>query len=442
MTRYPAIAHGYMVIVRPDGGYIFTCEERDGIKRALSQCEILNTQAAAILEHCTGSHTVGDICALLEKEFEDTPLDLLSQVESFLEDAFQKGYITYSDSPVTMGGLLHGSITYYTPSQVLLETTTACNLKCGHCLLSAGDPSPDELETSQLISLLETLHALGVRRLNLSGGEVLTRKGWEILIDFCEKRFYTGLLTNGALIMEETAEKMTRLEEVHISLYGSDAETHERISQVKGSFERTVKGMRLLTERGIYVGASVLMAPFNTHQLEDMIILAISLGCKIVRVGIICPVGRAQDKDWEMTEDQREKLNAEMSCIKEKYKEIEIKWEEEKEEGESEHRCGAGFTRWVVTSNGDVYPCGILRISIGNLTRDNPVDILKSPSVQFLQELETPHREMCGNCQWFYVCEECHGQALAHWTRVEKCEWVKQFEKAPESLRRVIMNKK
>jgi len=222
-------------------------------------------------------------------------------------------------------------------------------------------------------------------------------------------------------------------------LYGRDAETHEKITGVPGSFERAVKGITLLTERDMYVGASVLMVPFNLHQLEDMVKLAISLKCKIMRVGIISPVGRAYTGEWELTEEQKALLDTKMSELKEKYKdEITVQWEEEPGK---EHRCGAGYTRWVVISNGDVYPCAIFRVPIGNLKRDDPVDILNLPAVQFLQELKAPHDALCGDCHYLYACGECHGQAFAHYFKVDHCGWAQQFEKAPEPFKSAIWNK-
>jgi len=421
----------------PDGGFIFPYEEQKGVKRALPRCETLNVQACAILEKCAGSHAVEEIVCILEKEFEDTPPDLFSQVETLLDKAFQKGYIVFSDEPTKMEGLLQGSIHYYTPTHILLETTTNCNLKCGHCLLSAGEPLTDELTVPQMLSLLERLSEIGVKRLNLSGGEVLTKEGWYNLADFCTKRFSCSLLTNGVLMTENTADKLECCQEIYISLYGVDAETHERISQVRGSFERALRGMKLLTERGVYVGASVLMVPFNLVQLEDMVKKALSAKCKIVRVGIVSPVGRAADKQWELTEAEQKWLDTAMSELQQKYKdEIDIQWEEEKPR--EEHRCGAGFTRWVIASNGDVYPCAVFRVPIGNLIRNDPVDICKSDAVVFLRELEAPHKDLCGECQWFYRCKECHGEALLHYRKVDHCGWAKQFEKASEPLKSVV----
>lgn len=441
---YPVIVEGYGVFITPVGGYIFPYEVYEGVKRPLPQCKSLNVQACAILEYCTGSHTVEEICSILEKKFEETPSDLSSQVASFLGDVLEKGYIQYSDTPKEEG-FIQGSIDYYTPSQILVETTSCCNLMCGHCYMCAGQPLSDELSSEQFIPLLERLFHMGVNLLDLSGGEILTKKGWDSLADFCDKRGSPRILSNGTLITEERAGKIARYG-VSIGLYGKDADTHEKITGVKGSFRNTIKGITLLVEGGASVVASILMVPFNMHQLEDIVQLAISLKCSHIQVGVICPVGRARNKQWELSEYERDVLDKRMKELKQNYKEIDIRWEEEKEKGErgekgGMHTCGAGFVRWVIASNGDVFPCATFRVSIGNLTQKDPVDICKSDAVTFLQRLGAPHTEMCGDCQYLYACWECHAQAFAHFLDVDNCKWANQFENAPEPFKRAVWEK-
>ena len=420
--------------MEPDGGYLFSYEESHGIKRALTPCEDLNANACAILEYCTGSKTLEEIVALLKETIEGAPPDLLDEVESFLDKASQKGYIYYSDTPTQMKGILQGSTTHYTPSRVLLETTTKCNLKCGHCLLSAGECRPDELTTDELISILETFYRIGVKRVVLSGGEILTKNKWKDLVYFCTQRFHTSLFTNGTMIGEREADALHSLREVHISLYGSTAETHERISEVKGSFEQTLKGITALTQKGIYVGISVLMVPFNVHQLEDIVKIALSLKCSIVRIGVTFSLGRARNKKWDLTESQKEYLGKTMENLQKMYG-LDIRWEEEIKRGD---KCGAGYSRWAVTSTGDVYPCSVFRLKIGNLKKEDPSTILSSPAVKFLQELEPPHKGLCGDCEYLYVCRECHGHALTHSHHVDACRWITQFEHAPEPLKGAV----
>lgn len=438
MYNYPVIAEGYGVFITPDGGQIFKYKD-DGVKRFAKHCKTLNVQAAAILEQCTGCNTVPVILDILRKKFEDIPPDLSTQVRTFLDAAFQNGYIQYSDTKERKG-FIKGSVDYYIPSSVLFEITTNCNLKCEHCLLAAGEPLDDELSTSQIISALERLFRLGVSTMDISGGEMLTRKGWEKIIEFCKGKTTLSILTNGTLITEEIADTLVNCDRVSISLYGADAETHDKVTGEKGSFEKVLRGAALLTKRGVEVRAAVLMFPFNMYQLKDIVKRAISIGCKTVQVGIICSVGRAQNKHWELSEKERAWLGEMMNELKKMHKDIEIRWEEEHVEKE-EHKCGAGFTRWEITSNGDIYPCATIRISLGNVIEEDLTNICKSPAVKFFQELLTPHKALCGDCKYLYVCEGCHGEAFAHFFRVDNCPWAEQFERAPPSFKKAIHEK-
>ena len=440
-NKYPAIACGYCVFITPEGGHISLYEENNGLKRALSPCDDLNVQACAILQQCTGCNTVVEICEILEKTFEDVPPDLFDQVKTFLDKAFQKGYITYGDTPVEGEGLIKGSLDYYVPSQVLLETTTGCNLECGHCYLSAGEPLPDELPVSEFIPILEKLYTMGVKRVHLSGGEILTKKGWDILADFCKNRFSSSILSNGILITDDIADRLSEYSNIHISLYGKDAETHEKISNVKGSFERAVTGITLLAERGAAVSASVIVVPYNIHQVKDIVALAVSLKCTAVQFGAVCPVGRARDRFWELTEEQMDWLRTEINALSKKYKEIDIRWEEELQ-SQIDHRCRAGSALWVITANGDVYPCEVLRIPVGNVTKDDLEDLCRFPAMKFLQEVQTPHDAMCGDCLLLHACEGCHGHAFALHSGVDHCKWAEQFDEAPEPFKSIIKHKK
>ncbi|MGD2249356.1 MAG: PqqD family peptide modification chaperone [Candidatus Methanofastidiosia archaeon] len=439
-TQYPVIAPGYGAFITPDGGFIFTYKDINGVKSPQPQCKGLNVQACAIIELCTGCNTVKEIVGILDKKFEDTPPDLVSQVTSFLDDIYQEGYIHLSSAPVSIKGLLQGTTEYHIPYQVLLETTTGCNLKCGHCLLSAGNPLKDELSADQFLPILKRFFDMGVKRVELSGGEILTKKRWDKLAEFCKNRFISHVLTNGCLITEETVHTLSWCREIYISVYGSTAQTHEKVTGVKGSFEQVVTGISLLAKKGFYVGVSVIVTPFTLHQFEDIVQLAISLQCKIVRVGIVSPLGRAYDKHWELTLPEKDILDKKIEELKQKYTgKIDIQWEEEESEGNQ--KCGAGVSRWVVTSNGDVYPCGIFRIPIGNVAREDPLHICVSPAVKFLEKLRPPDKQLCGDCTYFFACKQCHGQAFIYFLKVNHCGWAEQFEKAPEPFKSAIWEK-
>jgi radical SAM protein with 4Fe4S-binding SPASM domain len=433
---YPVIAKGYGVFIQPEKGYFFSYKEN---KKESTRLEILNVQACAILEQCTGSNTVKDIVDILTDQFEDTPPDLLLQVTSFLDETAEKGYLVFSDHPEAQHGIIQGSITYSSPFRVLMEVTTKCNLACGHCLLSAGQQHSDELTASQFLTILERLFNMGVKQVTLSGGEILVKEGWGTLVDFCTERFQCTLLTNGVLITEEIANKLSSCQEIHASLYGTNPEMYEHVSGVKGSYKRALKGIRMLTERNANVGLSTPITPLNLSQVEDLVTLAISLKCRKARVGTVIPIGRAENDEWELTPLQKVNLDIKVKELQEKYEDkIGVEWGDDVEKG---HSCGAGYYRWTITANGDVYPCVLFRTPIGNVLDEDPVKICTSPVVEFLKTIEVPHRELCGECPLLYTCESCHGQAYAHYQAVDHCLWADQFREAPEPLRSVFFEK-
>jgi len=89
------------------------------------------------------------------------------------------------------------------PLFVIWEITGLCNLRCEHCLSSAGDPLPNELSTEEAMRLLDYLETMKVFNINLSGGEPLMRPDIFDIIDYAsQKKFSIDLLTNGALVVD------------------------------------------------------------------------------------------------------------------------------------------------------------------------------------------------------------------------------------------------
>ena len=75
--------------------------------------------------------------------------------------------------------------------------------------------------------------------------------------------------------------------------------------------------------------------------------------------------------------------------------------------------CLAGSGVCFVSHKGEVYPCGYLPISAGNIRRQAFKDIWETAPV--FQELRDPDRlrGKCGRCQFRFVCEGCRARAFA-----------------------------
>ncbi len=134
------------------------------------------------------------------------------------------------------------------PNHVSLDITRRCNLRCQMCFYYGGegrnDPRLQELSGQEIISLV--VNRLEGADYDLTGGEPLVRPDLvEILTAIRGRKAACSVTTNGTLMTPDLARRIVEdelLTGVHFSLHGLK-ETHEGITRVKNSFDRTLKGI-------------------------------------------------------------------------------------------------------------------------------------------------------------------------------------------------------
>ena len=164
-----------------------------------------------------------------------------------------------------------------TPVEVSLEVTRRCPLECQHCYnnLAMGDLTARnrELSKEEYASILTELADMGVIWLLFTGGEIFARKDFlEIYTMAKEKGFLITLFTNGILINEKIADYLVEYPPfaIEITLYGRTKETYEALTQMPGSFDRCMRGIRLLRERGLPLKLKTVGTKVNRHEVIGM----------------------------------------------------------------------------------------------------------------------------------------------------------------------------
>jgi len=157
---------------------------------------------------------------------------------------------------------------------VIWNLIRRCNLTCRHCYsISADHDYAGELNTTEVFSVMDDLKAFRVPVLILSGGEPLLRPDiFQIAERAKAMGFYVGLSSNGTLIDEAMAERITALgfDYVGISLDGIGA-THDRFRRLEGAFDRSLAAVRLLHARGVKVGLRYTMTAMNATDLAPLL---------------------------------------------------------------------------------------------------------------------------------------------------------------------------
>lgn len=163
------------------------------------------------------------------------------------------------------------------PVDVSIEVTRRCPLVCQHCYnnLAMGDLDARnrELTKEEYSGILSELADMGVLWLLFTGGEIFARKDFlDIYTDAKRKGFLITLFTNGILISERIADYLQEFPPfaIEITLYGRTKETYEQLTQLPGSYERCMRGIQLLLDRGLPLKLKTVGTRINRHEVAAM----------------------------------------------------------------------------------------------------------------------------------------------------------------------------
>ena len=130
-----------------------------------------------------------------------------------------------------------------------VSVTDRCNLRCVYCMPAEGVASVphEQILTFDEIALICRIGAeLGIRRIKLTGGEPLVRRGLPELVGMLKG--ITGieqvtLTTNGTLLKEQINRLVSKgLDAVNISIDTLDPERYREITR-GGSVEKALEGL-------------------------------------------------------------------------------------------------------------------------------------------------------------------------------------------------------
>ncbi len=204
--------------------------------------------------------------------------------------------------------------------------TNDCNLKCGHCWISAGMHS-DYLSIEIIRKRFGQAYTMGVRSFLLTGGEPFMHPNIdEIIACFLEKRdVYLQIESNATLIGNERIERFAEFDniEIIVSIDGPMSEVHDSIRGVKGTFNTVVKTIKELKKASVIQQCIMAVSKVNNTYVEDTIRLCIDLGIRYLRVLPVQPCGRGEQlylENGTFSVEEQIKFYRDQQMLIQKYK--------------------------------------------------------------------------------------------------------------------------
>ena len=161
----------------------------------------------------------------------------------------------------------------YHLSRVHLEVSAPCNERCVHCYFPEfyrKGVMPREL----FLRILEQCKECDVLSITISGGEPMLNPDLLFFIKECrENNFSINLLSNLTLLSDEMLQEFikTPLLSIQTSLYSMNADVHDSITTVKGSFEKTKRAIEILYKHNIPMQMNCPIMKQNKETYQDVL---------------------------------------------------------------------------------------------------------------------------------------------------------------------------
>lgn len=296
------------------------------------------------------------------------------------------------------------------PISVLIEVCHTCNENCVHCYLA--EHAQKGLSTVQYEKLFDQLVEAGTFFVILTGGEPFTRSDFmEIVRMARRRRISVTIFTNGTLITEDIAKELASLwvQEVHISIYGADSATHDAITRLPGSFEKSMRAAKLLRQNGIAVRLKSPLMSKTADQVSAMKALAADLDADLQFTAVITAMddGNKATTDLRLTDEHLRVLLLDEMIDRHTDQPV------DKPSVATRVPCDTVFNGGAIDPFGNVYPCNQLQVCGGNVLDRAFGDIwTNSTAFTELRAMRVAQLTECGGCNLFSQCTRCPGLAL------------------------------
>lgn len=431
MTSYPVL--GDRFALRQSGS-----ELRYLMNYQTGEYYELEPPQLAALRLADGTRTIGEIASAIDVSPEDTDAFMQAQCQDGVVAIFDcrqdrhPPYYRYSEPPHF--------------SDVLIEVTGFCNLRCLHCFnseLNTKQAVKEQMSIAQLLKLIAELDDQNVRRIQISGGEPLSRKDiWQIIDAIDRHRMFLDVIsTNATVINERMARRLSRRFSkngaLYISMDGLSADTYEAL-RGKGVFPKFERAMKRLDAHGCRVFINTMAVRTNLRQMDEMYDwMANHPSVKGWRIGLPKVLGRYRDHHGELEVEFEEIIHI--------FKRLLKRWLNDRpgfrielsdffrtdsfdsgldDHQPDDHPCKYALTNMTIKPNGTAVFCASLEsyapAVLGNVVTQGVAKVWHGDRHMAIRQAKIRDLPECGPCRYARICGGgCRSNALLSYADIQ-----------------------
>lgn len=328
------------------------------------------------------------------------------------------------------------------PFSTYFAVTDQCPYNCSHC--SYGKHVKGSLDTQKAIEVIEQIKSIGTITIGFTGGEPLVRDDIVQLVKSVGDDTASIMFSTGYNLTSELAKELfdAGLDCMTIGIESDNPEEHDRTRCVSGSFETATNAIRMSLDAGIYTAISTVASrdKLNSGMLERLAEFAKTQGVHEFRILEPIPTGSLSEHDEEiLTADESKQIAK-----------FHKQWNRRGEgpaitsfahlESDETFGCGAGFHHLFVDAVGNVCPCDLTPLKLGNVLEEPLYDIWNRMSKWFdMPRCGCLMKELCGKSD---VMHEGAELPICKETSEQLCEQFKREDKLPTVFANLFRHRK
>ncbi len=314
------------------------------------------------------------------------------------------------------------------PFSAMISLTNKCNFKCIYCCNNSTIDYKEDMSHDEILDVINQLADMKVFIIHFTGGEMFLRKDVFDFFDAIKPWQRFTMRTNGTTLTHEQIDKLSKYNNslgIGVSIDGSCEEINAK-SRGKGNFSKSLETVKYLIEKGIWTNIMFTVTKFNYFDIENMILLCKSLGCKLT-LNKLDPIGRASiENNYSFSYSELNELCKKIYDLDKKYPNIlqaesfisRYHYSRNNMENQDVTNnldrvvpiCDLGYAFLYINSDGNVTPCSIMTKPIlGNIRNNKLIEIWKNSEeikkIRKLKELKLKNIS-CNkeNCKYSQGC--------------------------------------
>ncbi len=314
----------------------------------------------------------------------------------------------------------------------MLIINTKCYTDCAYCYADK-EHKYETLPTKRIIEIIKEAKSIGINSFDLSGGEVLLHKDYDLIISELLKQGYKPFISTKVPIESEKIDKLWEigLRQIQISLESLNPFIQKNNLKVKEDYvPKIIKTIQKLDEKGfeIIIKSTCTKETCTKENIEKLIEFINSLH-HIVKY-TFTPLGYSHYKSLDWYNENKPNIsmiNGIYEVIKQnKRKGYELEWDVDsihyyeeyrnKESFDSRSICTGNLSGFVILPDGKVTICEELywnkNFIIGDLSKQSILEVWNSPNAKNLWKLQQdnfPEDSACKYCDEFEHCRYIRG---------------------------------